>query len=139
MIIMDLLYEAAIQLIQKRYPSGWGGAAAMRTSEGVVLTSVAPEVLNAATELCMEVGSILEAHKLQTSVTHSICVTRDDENSSFKVLTPCGICQERLLYWGRDVQVAVTHEENKVKYVSLQELQPFHWTHAYPEEEIFGK
>ncbi|MFP7477077.1 cytidine deaminase [Terribacillus saccharophilus] len=136
---MDMLYEAAIQLIKQRYPSGWGGAAAMRTREGVILTSVAPEVLNAATELCMEVGSILEAHKLQTSVTHSICVTRDDENSPFKVLTPCGICQERLLYWGRDVQVAVTHEENKVKYVSLEELQPFHWTHAYPEEEIFGK
>ncbi|WP_411213599.1 cytidine deaminase [Terribacillus saccharophilus] len=139
MIVMDMLYEAAIQLIKQRYPSGWGGAAAMRTREGVILTSVAPEVLNAATELCMEVGSILEAHKLQTSVTHSICVTRDDENSPFKVLTPCGICQERLLYWGRDVQVAVTHEENKVKYVSLEELQPFHWTHAYPEEEIFGK
>ncbi|MGG1594372.1 cytidine deaminase [Terribacillus saccharophilus] len=136
---MDMLYEAAIELIKQRYPSGWGGAAAMRTSEGIILTSVAPEVLNAATELCMEVGSILEAHKLQSSVTHSICVARNDENSPFKILTPCGICQERLLYWGRDVQVAVTHKEDKVKYVSLRELQPFHWTHAYPEEEIFGK
>nr|WP_176467240.1 cytidine deaminase [Terribacillus saccharophilus] len=136
---MDMLYEAAFHLIQQRNPRGWGRAAAMRTSDGVILTSVAPEVLNAATELCMEVGSILEAHKMQTSVTHSICVTRDDENSPFKILTPCGICQERLLYWGRDVQVAVTHNEDKVKYVSLRELQPFHWTHAYPEDEIFDK
>lgn len=137
--MMDTLYQSAIQLIKKRYPTGWGGAAAMRTSDGNIITSVAPDVLNAATELCIEVGSILEAHKLQTRVTHSICVIRDDENSPFKILTPCGICQERLLYWGRDVQVAVTHKTDEVKYIPLRELQPFHWTHAYTEEELFGK
>lgn len=103
----------------------------MRTSDGNIITSVAPEVLNAATNLCIEVGSILEAHKQQTTVTHSICVVRDDENSPFKILTPCGICQERLLYWGGEVLVAVTHKKDEIKYVSLQELQPFHWTNAY--------
>jgi cytidine deaminase len=128
---LDILYKSAVQLIEKRYPTGWGGAAAMRTSDGNIITSVAPEVLNAATNLCIEVGSILEAHKQQTTVTHSICVVRDDENSPFKILTPCGICQERLLYWGGEVLVAVTHKKDEIKYVSLQELQPFHWTNAY--------
>lgn len=28
------LYQAAIDLIEKRYPSGWGGAAAMYTEDG---------------------------------------------------------------------------------------------------------
>lgn len=47
-----------------------------------------------ATNVCIETGAILEAHKFNDPVTHSICVVRDDENSTFKILTPCGICQE---------------------------------------------
>lgn len=78
MNIEQALFEAAVQLIQKRYPTGWGGAAAMYTEDGTILTSVAPEVLNASTELCMETGAICEAHKLQKVVTHTICVVRDD-------------------------------------------------------------
>jgi len=34
------LYHAAIDLIKNRYPSGWGGAAAMYTVNGQILTSV---------------------------------------------------------------------------------------------------
>lgn len=49
-------------------------------------------------KLCMETGAILEAHKLNTKVTHTICVAREDENSEFTILTPCGVCQERLFY-----------------------------------------
>ena len=86
------LYEAAVQLIEERYPIGWGGAAAMYTKDNQILTSVSPDVLNASTELCMETGSILEAHKLNVPVTHSICIVRDDEKAPFKILTPCGTC-----------------------------------------------
>lgn len=32
-----------------KYTSGWGGAAAMYTQHGQILTSVAPEVINAST------------------------------------------------------------------------------------------
>lgn len=58
------IYEKAIDLISERYPNGWGGAAAMALKDGTILTSVAPDVLVAATELCIETGAILEAHKL---------------------------------------------------------------------------
>lgn len=51
----------------------------------------------------MEVGAILEAHKLDEVVTHSLCIYREDENSTFVILTPCGICQERLVHWGGEV------------------------------------
>ena len=66
----------------------------MYTEDGKVLTSVAPEVINASTELCMETGAILEAHKLNTKITHSVCVARDDEQAEFKVLTPCGYAKK---------------------------------------------
>ncbi len=94
------LYDAAAQLIEKRYPTGWGGAAAVRTQSGKILTSVAPDVKNDALSLCMEVGAYLEAHKLNEMVTHSLCICREDEHGEFLVLSPCGICQERLVHWG---------------------------------------
>ena len=81
---------------------------------GKTYTSVAPEIINASSALCIETGSILEAHKYQDIITHSICVVRDDENSDFKILTPCGTCQERLLYWGNQIKVGVTNENQEV-------------------------
>ncbi|CDQ20337.1 cytidine deaminase [Halobacillus karajensis] len=138
MYIEQKLYQAAKELLEKRYPTGWGGAAAMYTNEGEILTSVAPEVINASTELCIETGAILEAHKFNTKITHSICIVRDDENEEFKVLTPCGVCQERLMYWGRNVKVAVTsNDEKPLFFKSLEEVQPYHWSKAYKDEELF--
>lgn len=134
MSIEQKLYDSAVELIQRRYPNGWGGAAAMNTKGGRILTSVAPEVLTDQTNLCIETGAILEAHKLNDQVTHSICVVRDDENSEFKILTPCGICQERLFYWGEDVKAAVSSENGKLEYKTLKEIQPYHWTKAYADK-----
>lgn len=131
MDIEQKLYQSAIDLIEKRYPSGWGGAAAMYTEDGQILTSIAPDVINASTELCIETGAILEAHKLNTKVTHSICVVREDEKSKFTILTPCGVCQERLFYWGESVKAAVTNQNGKLEYKTLKEIQPYHWYKAY--------
>ncbi|WP_335871843.1 cytidine deaminase [Bacillus sp. 2205SS5-2] len=133
MNIEESLYQSAIELINKRYPSGWGGAAAMYTEDDQILTSVSPEIVNASTELCIETGAILEAHKLNTKVTHTICVVREDEGAEFKVLTPCGICQERLFYWGENVKAAVTNPYGKLEYKMLNEIQPYHWYKAYED------
>ena len=135
MSIEQQLYEAAKDLIEQRYPVGWGGAAAIYTEAGDILTSVAPDVINASTELCIEMGAILEAHKLNTKVSHTICVVRDDENADFKILTPCGICQERLYYWGEDVKAAITNPSNKLEFKALSEIQPYHWNKAYEERK----
>ncbi|WP_138420912.1 cytidine deaminase [Aquibacillus sediminis] len=137
MDIEQNLYQAAKELIEKRYPTGWGGAAAMYTNYGEILTSVAPEVINASTELCIETGAILEAHKFNIKITHSICVVRDDDNEEFKVLTPCGVCQERLIYWGKDVKVAVSSNDEPLLFKTLEEVQPYHWSKAYKDEELF--
>ena len=77
-----------------------------------------------------------EAHKYNEKVTHCLCVTREDENSPYTVLSPCGICQERLRYWGKDVQVGVTTGGDELLFVELKELQPYHWSNAYPAEEL---
>ena len=131
MNIEQTLYDTAVNFIKDRYPIDWGGAAVIHTEGDRYLISVAPEVLNASTELCIETGAICEAHKFNVKVKHCICVVRDDENSKFKVLTPCGICQERLRYWGEDVMVGVTTEDNSLKFVRLGELMPYYWGKAY--------
>ncbi|EGR0775277.1 cytidine deaminase [Vibrio cholerae] len=122
------LYDAAAQLIVKRYPTGWGGAAAVRTQSGKILTSVAPDVKNDALSLCMEVGAYLEAHKLNEVVTHSLCICREYEHGEFLVLSPCGICQERLVHWGGDVRAAISTEKNELVFKTLRELMPHHWS-----------
>ena len=131
MTVEEELFQAAVELIEARYETGWGGAASIRLMSGKIITSVAPDVELDALSLCMEVGGILEAHKQNQSVTHSLCIYRECEGKPFKILSPCGICQERLRFWGPDVFVAVTNPDNKLDFRRLAELQPFHWSAAY--------
>lgn len=49
-------------------------------------------------------------------VTHCMCLIRENENSDYKVLTPYGICQKTLRYWGEDVQVAVTTDDLNILF-----------------------
>ena len=122
------LYHAVVELIKKRYPRGWGGAAAVRTETGNILTSIAPDTKNDALSLCMEVGAFLEAHKLNEKVTHSLCICREHESTEFLVLSPCGVCQERLVHWGGDVKAAISTKENKLVFKTIRELMPHHWS-----------
>ncbi len=130
------MFGLAVELIDKRYPVGWGGAAVIRTEQDSYFTSIAIETANASAVLCIEVGAMCEAHKVQEKVTHCLCLVRDDENAPYKVLSPCGICQERLRFWGDEVQVAVTTKDHTLKFVPLKALQPYHWTEAYSVDEL---
>ena len=130
------MYRRAAELIERRYPSGWGGAGVVHTAYGHYFTSVGIETANASAELCIETGAMLEAHKYNERVTHCLCLVREDENTPFRVLTPCGICQERLRYWGDSVRAAVTTADGQLRFVPLRELQPYHWTDAYPAGEL---
>lgn len=134
--IENRMYQMAVELINNRYPAGWGGAAVIHTDKDHFFTSVALDTANGSAQLCIEVGAMCEAHKYNEKVTHCLCVVRDDEKSPFKVLTPCGICQERLRYWGTDVLAGVTTENNGLQFMKLNELQPYHWTNAYSPEEL---
>lgn len=128
MDIYQELFDTAKNLIEARYPTGWGGAAALRLSSGKFLSSVSPDTKNDALALCMETGACLEAHKLDETVTHSLCIYRENEHGDFVILTPCGICQERLLHWGKNVEVAISNPNNKLQFKTLRELMPHHWS-----------
>lgn len=134
--IQQIMYQKAVELIRRRYPTGWGGAAVIRTEPGHYYTSVALENANASVLLCIEVGAMCDAMKANERVTHCLCVVRQDEHAPFTVLSPCGVCQERLRYWGDGVQVGVTTPDGSLRFVPLYELQPYHWTAAYPPEEL---
>jgi cytidine deaminase len=134
MSIDEDLYDAATSLVEARYPKGCGGAAAARTESGKILTSISPDTKNDALALCMEVGAFLEAHKLNEAITHMVAVSRKSENSEFLILSPCGVCQERLVHWGGNVLVAVTNPENSLILKPIRKLQPYHWSAVNGEE-----
>ena len=127
------LIDTAVAFVNARFPGeGWAGCAAMYTEDGQVLVSTAPETLNDSVALCHETGAICEAHKLDKRVTASVCVSRDDQGR-FHILTPCGVCQERLMVWGDDVEVAVPKPEDSAAWEArrLADVQPYYWRRPF--------
>lgn len=123
------LVDAALSLAATRWPHGEAGAAALYTESGRILTSVFAESPNQSACLCHETGAICEAHKIQEVVTASVCVSREDTDSPFVILPPCGICCERLAFWGGEVEVAVPALGNPSHWQSrrLKEVFPHYW------------
>lgn len=130
-----LMYGKAVNFINKRYPKGWGGCAVMYTEDGQLLISAALESYNAAACLCMETGAMCEAQKYNLKITHSLCVSRDSENETPIILTACGICLERLRYWGAEVKVAVSNPKNEIIFKTVGELSPNYWGDALKNGE----
>ena len=133
MKIDQALVDAATDLLEKRFPAAEGLAAAMYTDDGQILTSVVFEPEWGGGGLCAETGAICEAVKLNKRITASVCVSRLSCESPIVILTPCGICQERLFHWGGQVEVATPDPEDACKWVAktLDEVQPFYWAKAF--------
>lgn len=128
MKIDQKLYNAALNLLNTRYKSGeLAGATAVYTNDGEILTSTYNKQTNAM--LCYETGAICEAHKLNKKITAVICLLRRTGSDKVLVVTPCGICQERLYYWGDDVELAPPDPQNHTKWISktLKDIQPYYW------------
>jgi cytidine deaminase len=125
----DRLVEAAKTAALKRYPRGWAGAAAMYTASGALLTSVYVDAFNEAASLCCETGAICEAHQRNDAVVATVCVGRDDERSPWEILAPCGVCIERLAWFGPEVECAVPPDGDGDGWQmrTLGELQPHRW------------
>ena len=123
------LVDVALTLAATRWRERDGGAAALYTASGRILTSVFAESPNQSASLCHETGAICEAHKFDDPVTASVCVDREDAASPFVILPPCGICCERLAFWGPTVEVAVPdpHDPTKWQVRQLREVAPHYW------------
>src|SRR5262245_48100754 len=123
------LVDAAIDFTNRRFPGqAPEGAAAMYTEDGEILISTAIEVVNESVALCHETGAICEAYAKNKKITATVCVWRD-QAGSFLIIGPCGVCQERLWYWGGDIEVAVPldHDNTKWRAVPLREMDPYYW------------
>lgn len=129
------LVDAAIAQALERFPTGYAGAAAIYTEGGRIITSVCFDTHNEIANLCHEAGACCEANRLNLRVTASVCVSRASAEQPFVILTPCGICQERLAKWGMAVEVAVPDPDGKGGWQSrtLGQIQPYYWGNVVDE------
>lgn len=127
------LVDAAIELLNTAYPNKDGIAAAMYTEDGTILSSIMFLPDWGGGGLCAETGAILEANKLGKRITATVCVSRLSGDAPIVILTPCGICQERLFHWGGELEVAVPHPDNPSTWQvkTLNEVQPHYWVNVY--------
>lgn len=134
MKVDDRLVNACKDFINKRFPNSQEieGAAAIYTEDGEIIISTAPEVFNSGAGLCHETGAICDTYKLDKKIMASVCVSKE-KDGSYVILTPCGICQERLYHWGGDVEVGVPRENDISNYESkkLKEVQPYYWAKPF--------
>jgi len=121
------MYNKACKFLIKRFKNNEGGVGVIRVENGKYYTSVWNETNNSAVDLCAETGAILQAHKYNKKVTHSLCVVKEKDLNDITILTPCGVCQERLYFWGGDVKCAISNKENKIIFKKLSEIQPYYW------------
>ncbi len=112
--------------------------AAALTKSGKILTSVYIDATVDSAQLCAETGCIAEAIKLKDPITHSLCIWYGP-TTDVKLLSACGICQERLSQFGMDVMIAVSENKGEVVYKPLKELRPHFWLDAFNEESNTGQ
>ena len=125
---IEEMFDKALKFLEKRYGKNKaGGVAILRLEGGKYLISVWPESPNESVTLCAETGAICEAHKINKKVTHSLCLCRQKDNENYEVLSPCGVCQERLFFWGEDLKCAISTKNNDIIFKTLKELQPYYW------------
>jgi cytidine deaminase len=128
--------EACRSLIEDRFPAGTHrGAAAMLLEDGTVLTGTSPEAINPSVQVCHEIEPYCGAFRLDRRILASVCLHRVPDGR-FLVLSPCGVCRERLAMHGPDVLVAVAGPDDPtaVHWVRLGEALPHYWMTAFPDE-----
>jgi cytidine deaminase len=127
--------EACRSLIRERFGRGEHGAAAMLLDDGTILTGTAPAVANPAVQVCHEMEPFCAAFRLGRSVVASVCLHQEADGRML-VLSPCGVCRERLAAYGPDVLVAVAdrHDIRLPVWKPLRDALPDYWMTAFPDE-----
>jgi cytidine deaminase len=128
--------EACRSLIRERFhDDDHHGAAAMLLDDGTILTGTAPDALNASVELCHETEPYCAAFRRGTSIVASVCLHREPGGRTV-VLSPCGVCRERLAVHGPNVLVAVAdvRDPELVVWKPLKEVLPDYWMVAFPDQ-----
>jgi cytidine deaminase len=128
--------DARRSLIRDRFhDDDHHGAAAMLLDDGTIVTGTAPEAINPSVQVCHETEPYCAAFRLGRRVVASVCLHREPGGRTL-VLSPCGVCRERLASHGPDVLVAVAdvHDPTQVAWKSLKAVLPDYWMTAFPDE-----
>jgi cytidine deaminase len=115
------------------------GAAAMLLDDGTIVVGTAPIAINPSVQVCHETEPFCAAFRLDRSIVASVCLHLEPGGRTL-VLSPCGVCRERLAAHGPDVLVAVadTTDSTSLIWKPLRAALPDYWLVAFPEE-IDGK
>jgi cytidine deaminase len=134
---MDLLatVEACRSLIRERFGREEHGAAAMLLDDGTILIGTAPAAANPAVQICHEIEPFSAAYRLGRAVVASVCLHQDPAGKLL-VLSPCGVCRERLAAHGPGVLVAVADPNDRTMPIwkTLKDMLPDYWLTAFPDE-----
>jgi cytidine deaminase len=128
--------DACRSLIATRFPDEADeGAAAMLLEDGTILTGTAPEAVNPSVEVCHEIEPYCAAFRLGQRIVASVCLHRGADGRTV-VLSPCGVCRERLAVHGPGVLVAVADKQDPTEAVwkALKDVLPDYWMTAFPDE-----
>ncbi|HNV13556.1 MAG: cytidine deaminase [Actinomycetales bacterium] len=134
--LLDLTAGACRRLIEERFPDDdHHGAAAMLLRDGTILTGTSPNAINPSVEVCHEIEPYCAAYRLDQSVVASVCLHRQP-GGRFVVLSPCGVCRERLAVHGPAVLVAVAdpNDPSVIVWKTLKDVLPDYWMTAFPDE-----
>lgn len=128
--------DACRSVIRDRFPDDdHHGAAAMLLDDGTILTGTAPDAVNPSVEVCHETEPYCAAFRLGRRIVASVCLHREPGGRTV-VLSPCGVCRERLAVHGPYVLVAVADVEDPtlVVWKPLKDVLPDYWMTAFPDE-----
>lgn len=128
--------EACRTLIETRFPDRSDrGAAAMLLGDGTIVTGTSPDAINPSVIVCHEIEPYCAAFRLDQPIMASVCLHRTPDGK-FRVLSPCGVCRERLATHGPDVLVAVADDRDAgtVRWLPLRDVLPHYWMTVFPEE-----
>ena len=134
--LLDAAVIACRSLITTRFPdSSEHGAAAMVLGDGTIVTGTSPRVDNNSVALCHETEPYCAAFRLGQPVAASVCLHRDVRQRVI-VLSPCGLCRERLSVYGPAVLAAVPSVDDSTEIVwkQLSDLLPDAWMTAFPQD-----
>jgi cytidine deaminase len=122
-------------IIDARFPDGDRGAAAMLLADGTILTGTAPDAVNPSVEVCHEIEPYCGAFRLDQRIVASVCLHRQADGRTV-VLSPCGVCRERLAVHGPKVLVAVADRDDPtvIAWKPLKDVLPDYWMTAFPGE-----
>lgn len=106
------------------------GAAAMLLDDGTVITGTAPDALNPSVGVCHEIEPYCAAYRLGRSIVASVCLHRFPDGRVV-VLSPCGVCRERLAVHGPEVLAAVAAALRPYPLIAIVTLPVLEsWTFA---------